>query len=292
MEVLLALFAAVSYGASDFTGGVLSKTTAVLTVVLISQAVSLALLLAVTPFWNGDVTWTAIGWGASAGIAGAAGASLLYRGLSIARMSIVAPISGVLAAAIPVVVGLGLGERPGPVSLAGVGLGFIAVVAVTRAPEASDARTETTSREGRPPDSARRFQRGILEALGAGIGFGVFFVLLERSPEDSGLWPLVGTRISMIGVIAIVAAVGHVSITIRAGALPRLGGLGLINVLADLFFLLATRRGLLSLVAVITSMYPAATVGLSRWILRERMTVQQLFGFILAAASVALIALG
>jgi len=285
MEILLALGAAVSYGASDFVGGVLSKKTAVVVVVLLSTVVSLVLFLMMTPFWEGDASWAAIGWGAAAGIAGAGGASLLYRGLSIGRMSVVAPISGVLAAAIPVLFGLGLGERPGPISWAGVGLGFIAVVAVTRAPDASIPITED-----RPGDARPRLERGTLEGLGAGIGFGLFFVLLERSPGDSGLWPLVGIRFSMIAGLGIVALLGRVSIKPPDGSLVRLAGLGLLNMLADLLYLLATRRGLLSLVAVITSMYPAATVGLGRWILHERMSTQQVAGLGLAATSVALIA--
>jgi uncharacterized membrane protein len=285
VEIVLALCAAAAYGASDFTGGVLSKKTAVLVVVLLSQMISLVLLLVVAPFWKGDVSSVAFGWGAAAGVAGAAGAALLYRGLAVGRMSVVAPISGVLAAAIPVVFGFGLGERPAALSLAGVGLGLIAVITVSRAPDAPDPSAV-------PAGASRGRQRGILDGVGAGIGFGLFFVALERSPEESGLWPLVGTRFSMIAVVGSLALVGRVAIALRSGSLPSFAGLGVINVLADLLYLLATRRGLLSLVAVITSMYPAATVALGRWFLNERMTGQQLFGLGVAAASIALIASG
>lgn len=291
MEILLALGAAVSYGASDFTGGILSKSTAVFFVVLVSQIVSLVLLLAAVPLWEGDLTTQAIGWGAAAGLAGAVGASALYRGLSIGRMSVVAPISGVLAAGIPVVVGLWLGERPGSLALVGVAVGLVAVVAVSRTPDRA-VSTGSTSIVGRPDTSPRRLGRGVLEGLGAGIGFGLFFVLLERSPADSGLWPLVGTRASMIFIVGAVVAIGGGSSALRGGLLVRLCGLGLINVLADLLYLLATRHGLLSLVAVITSMYPAVTVILARSILREPMAAQQGVGLALAAASVVLIALG
>jgi drug/metabolite transporter (DMT)-like permease len=290
VDILLALGAAVSYGASDFTGGVLSKTTAVFLVLLISQIVSLAVLLAVLPFWEADYSTQAIAWGATAGAAGVAGASALYRGLSVGRMSVVAPISGVLAAGIPVLVGLWLGERPTPLALMGVGAGLVAVVAVSRTPDPG-APAGSTSSVRQQVTAAKGPGRGVLEGLGGGIGFGLFFVLLERSPADSGLWPLVGMRTSMIAVAAVVA-IGRLSRSLPTGLVLRLGALGVINVLADLLYLLATRHGLLSLVAVITSLYPAVTVILSRSILREPMDMPQVVGLLLAAASVVLIALG
>jgi uncharacterized membrane protein len=149
VEILLALGAAISYGASDFTGGFISKRAAVFLVVLVSQIVSLAVLLAVLPFWAGNYSREAIGWGATAGVAGVAGASALYRGLSVGRMSVVAPISGVLAAGIPVLVGLWLGERPGPLALIGVAVGLMAVVAVSRTPDPRVPAGSTSSEEHR-----------------------------------------------------------------------------------------------------------------------------------------------
>jgi drug/metabolite transporter (DMT)-like permease len=291
VEILLALGAAISYGASDFTGGFISKRAAVFLVVLVSQIVSLAVLLAVLPFWAGNYSREAIGWGATAGVAGVAGASALYRGLSVGRMSVVAPISGVLAAGIPVLVGLWLGERPGPLALIGVAVGLMAVVAVSRTPDPRVPAGSTSPEEHRG-SGPRGSGRGVLEGLGAGIGFGLFFVLLERSPTDSGLWPLVGTRASMIALVASVVTIGGLSRALPGGLLLRLCWLGFINVLADLLYLLATRHGLLSLVAVITSMYPAVTVILARSMLREAMVKQQVVGLGLAAASVVLIALG
>jgi uncharacterized membrane protein len=288
VEILLALGAAVSYGASDFTGGLLSRTTRVLVVVLLSQLVSFALLLGAVPFWGAEFSQSAIAWGVAAGLAGASGASLLYRGLAIGRMSVVAPISGVLAAGLPVVFGLAVGERPGPTALTGVVLGIIAVVVITRAEGPADA----TDHEPALADAARQGGRGIGEAFGAGSGFGLFFILLERSPGDSGLWPLVGTRISMLLAIGLLVAFRRIPLDFTKRVGRRLVALGVINVLADLLFLLATRRGLLSLVAVITSMYPAATVILARSILSEQMVGQQMIGLAIAAASVGLIASG
>ncbi|MGH2698624.1 MAG: EamA family transporter [Actinomycetota bacterium] len=286
MEVVLALGSAIAYGVSDFTGGVLSKRAHVFTVILLSQLVSSAILILVLPFWDGSFSWRAVQWGAVAGIAGMAGASLLYRGPAIGRMGVVAPITAVLAAAIPLSFGLAFGERPGSVALVGVVVGLAAVVLISSSPEPASAGTET------PPTASRRSGgRGVAEALGAGAGFGLFFILLERTPRDSGLWPLIGTRISMVASVALLVAIAGALFRPTRGMGRSLVWLGFINLGADLLFLLATRTGLLSLVAVITSLYPAATVALARVYLNERMVRQQMFGILCAALSVTLIAL-
>lgn len=287
MEILLALGAAVSYGASDFVGGFLGKTVRVVVVVLLAQLVSVVVLIAVLPFWDGELSAGAIGWGAAAGLAGGGGASLLYRGLAIGRMSVVAPITALLAAGIPVVFGLAVGERPGPVALSGVGVGLLAVAIITRAPNSPGPQAPGDHAAAQAPPVSTG---GIGEAVGAGFGFGLFFILLDRSPDDSGLWPLMGMRISMIVAFGLILAIGRISLRTPPGTTRGLLGLGFLNVLADLLYLLATRRGLLALVAVITSMYPAATVLMARLVLRERVAGRQLLGLAVAAASVVLIA--
>jgi drug/metabolite transporter (DMT)-like permease len=289
MEIVLAIGAAVAFGTSDFVGGLLSRTAAVFSVVLVSQVVSLAGLLVALPFWETGFSPEALGWGAAAGVAATAGASALYRGLSIGRMGVVAPISGVLAAAIPVVFGLGFGERPGPIALVGVALGLVAVTAVSR--QSDQVATAPPSGSDAALQHVARSRRGVLEGLAAGVGFGLFFVLLERSPGDSGLWPLAGMRVSIIALAGCAVAIGGLGAGIGRGSILRLGALGLLNVSADLLYLLATRHGLLSLVAVITSLYPAVTVLLARSVLHERMDRSQMVGLALAVVSVVLIAL-
>jgi drug/metabolite transporter (DMT)-like permease len=316
MEIVLALGSALAYGVSDFTGGVLSKRAHVFTVILISQLVSCALLLLALPVWAGSFSGDALGWGAAAGVMGVSGAALLYRGLAIGRMGVVAPITAVLAAAIPLTFGLITGERPGSVALIGVIVGLVAVVLISMSPEPVSEGGDTSRESGesggaRGPGGARehhghqkhrvpqaiarealsRPARGIAEAVGAGVGFGLFFILLERTPTDSGLWPLVGTRISMLAAVGLLVAIGSASLRPPTGTGQVLILLGVTNLGADLLFLLATRSGLLSLVAVITSLYPAATVALARVLLNERMVRQQLIGVALAAVSVTLIAL-
>jgi drug/metabolite transporter (DMT)-like permease len=280
MEILLALGAAASYGVSDFTGGVLTRRAHVLVVFLLSQLVSAALLLAVVMLWADAISWPGVGWGAAAGLAGVMGTSLLYQGLAIGRMSVVAPISAVVGAGLPVVFGLAVGERPGPAALAGIVMGLVAVVVITRAPD-------------RPAvPAAARSRQAIVCAFGSGVGFGLFYVLLERSPVDSGLWPLLGMRISLVGLLGLLVVVRRLPVRMPAGMGPSLLALGVVNTMADLLFLLATREGLLSLVAVITSMYPAVTVALATLVLGERIAGRQVVGLVVAAGSVALIALG
>jgi drug/metabolite transporter (DMT)-like permease len=251
MEIVLALGSAIAYGVSDFTGGVLTKRAHVFHVILLSQLVSCVILVLALPFWGGSFSREALQWGIIAGVAGMAGAALLYRGLAIGRMGVVAPITAVLAAVIPLSFGLAVGERPGWLSLIGVAIGLVAVVLIS---SSSAPDTATGGTDGEPLPSSGR--RGLVEALGAGAGFGLFFILLERTPDGSGIWPLAGTRISMIGAVVLLAVLTNAPFRPSTGMAPRLIWLGFINLLADLLYLLATRAGLLSLVAVITSCIP------------------------------------
>jgi drug/metabolite transporter (DMT)-like permease len=292
MEIILALAAAVSYGVSDFAGGVLTRRAHVFVVFLLSQLASFALLVAAVALWADAISWPGVGWGAAAGLAGVVGTSLLYQGLAIGRMSVVAPITAVLGAGLPVLFGLALGERPGPVAWAGIVAGLVAVVVITRAPEPPATQPAASPPDALAVQAGARARQAIICAVGAGVGFGLFFVLLERSPADSGLWPMLGTRVSLVGVLSLLVAVRGLSVRVPARMGWSLLGLGVVNTMADLLFLLATRTGLLSLVAVITSMYPAVTVGLAWQVLGERIARRQAAGLVIAAVSVALIALG
>lgn len=280
MEIVLALGAAASYGLSDFGGGVLTRRAHVLAVSLLSQLVSAVLLALAVLLWAGAYSPSGLGWGLAAGIAGIAGTVLLYQGLAIGRMSVVAPITAVLGAGLPVLFGLATGDRPGGAAITGIGLGLIAVVVITRSPEHGTAAQATDPR------------RALWCAIGSGVGFGLFFILLQRSPADSGLWPLMGTRISALVLLGILVAAQRVSLRPALAAGWWAAALGAGIALADLLFLLATRGGMLSLVAVVTSLYPAVTVTLASLFLHEKITRIQLAGLVAAGASVALIAAG
>lgn len=283
MAIVLGLAAALTYGAADFLGALATKTTKVFTVVLVSQMLGSGLLMVALPFLlDTPMSTTAVGWGALAGVAGAVGVALFYQGLSIGRMGAVAPITGVEAAAVPVIFGLISGERPSPLAMSGVLVALGAVALISSSPP-----TEANSTE-----ENRWLEPGVGLALGAGVAFGAFFILLYRADADSGLWPLVGARISSLVTIAVGLLLMKGWERPNRSTLPAIAGAGLLDVAANLLFLLAVRRGLLSIVAVLTSMYPAATVVLARLLLEERFHRSQLTGLGLAVLGVTAMTLG
>ena len=282
MAVVLGLLASIAYGCADFFGGLSSRRAPVLTVVFLSQFIGTGMLILALPFFLSDpFSASAVAWGMGAGVAGSAGVTLLFRGLSIGRMSVVAPVTGTVAAGLPVVVGLISGERPSAVALAGVVVALLAVVLVSSGDHGADE-----------PAHEKLAASGLPEAIGAGTCFGLFFVLLDKAGDASGLWPLVGARFSSLTVMGLALLVTRTALRPPSGTLPMIAAAGALDVAANLFYLLATRHGLLSLVAVLTSMYPATTVVLARFVLNERLTRLQLGGLLLAGAGIAAIAAG
>lgn len=172
MALVFALAAAVTYGAADFIGGLVTKRAGAIRVVLLSQAFgTLLTVLSMPVLGGGTFSSAAIVWGALAGVGGGAGILLLYRGLSIGRMSVVAPITGVEAAGVPVIAGFLLGERPSSLALGGVFLALVAVALVSRSEREEGGES----------------RRGLPEALGAGLAFGAFFICLDQAPDASGI---------------------------------------------------------------------------------------------------------
>jgi drug/metabolite transporter (DMT)-like permease len=285
LAVVLALGSAGVYGAADFLGGLLARRISATTVTLLGQVAGVLVLGLALPFVGGVVRPADLAWGATSGMAGGVGVLLLYRALAMGTMSVVAPITAVCAAGLPVVVGLALGERPDPLALVGVALALLAIGLVSR--EGGEAAGE--ERADAPP---RRASAGAVRlALLAGLAFGLFFVLLERSSEDAGLWPLVAARAGSISLLAVLAVVTRQPFTAPRGLLAGIAVSGTLDMAANVLYLLATREGLLSLVAVLTSLYPASTVLLATVVLRERLRAVQLGGLLCAAVAVVLIAL-
>ncbi|MDP9066747.1 MAG: DMT family transporter [Actinomycetota bacterium] len=286
MAILLGLAAAVTYGAADFLGGLATKKTKVFTVVLVSQLIGSLLLLAAIPFFlRTEPTGSALMWGALSGIAGAAGVALFYQGLSLGRMGAIAPITAVEAASVPVLFGLVTGERPSALALAGVVLALVAVGLVSSSPEAASATTAAPIKRGWR-------DTGLAHAVGAGLAFGAFFILLDAAGDDTGLWPLAGARVSSIVFTAAALVATRGWDRPDRTSLPAIAGAGALDVAANLFYLLGSRVGLLSIVAVLTSMYPATTVLLARVTLNERLERVQAAGLAVAAAGVVAISLG
>jgi len=287
MGVLFGLLAAATYGVADFAGGQVSRRANVFSVVLVSQLAGAVPLALVVPFFaDQPPTTAALVWGAAAGFGGGTGVLFLYRGLAVGRMSVVAPITGVTAASLPVVFGLAIGERPGPISLIGVAVALAAVVLVSAAP--SPDSDENVEAEDQP--SWKR--SGVPYAFAAGTGFGLFFVFLDAAGDDAGVWPLVATRCSSLVLVAAIALSLRRPVKPPPGTTKLMVVAGVLDVAANVFYLISTRFGLLSLVAVLTSMYPAVTVLMARIFLNERMVAKQLVGLALAGAAILLIVLG
>jgi drug/metabolite transporter (DMT)-like permease len=278
VAVVLALASAVVYGAADFLGGLASRRTSAFGVVALSQVVGLVALLALLPWLGGPVGAADLAWGAAAGIAGAAGLVLFFRTLARGVMSVIAPVTAVTAAAVPVLVGLLAGNRIGPWAAVGIALALAAVVLVSAEGGLSALRTA-------PPTS-------VAPALAAGIAFGLFFVLLDRTSEQAGLTPLVAARLASVTLVVVLALVGRQSLRVTrpAHGLVALSGVG--DMTANALFLLATQAdGQLAITGVLASLYPVSTVVLAQLLLRERLAGAQLAGLGTAVAAVVLITL-
>lgn len=286
MSVVLALFAALAYGISDFVGGLASRRAKAVTVLLYSYPVGALLMILLLPAFPGPVSQATLAWGLAGGVAGFVGVLLMYTALGMAPMNVISPVTALTSAAVPVVAGVLYGERPGALAWLGIALGLTAIVMISRSPEPAPAESaaDLAVLHGRASG------RAIGLALVAGVGFGAYFICLARADADSGLWPVVLARLS--------ASALTIPVALRMRAAHRLGGSllvlaaagGALDALANLFFLLASREGLLSLASVITSLYPAGTVLLAAILLRERTTALQRVGFAIAAAAVVLVA--
>jgi len=278
VAVLLALGSAVVYGTSDFLGGLASRKASVFGVVALSQVAGLVALLALLPWLGGTTGLADLAWGAAAGIAGAAALVLFFRTLASGVMSVVAPVTAVTAAAVPVLAGLLGGERIGVWSAIGIALALIAVVLVSA--EGGLAALRAARPASIPP------------ALAAGAGFGIFFVLLDRTGDDTGLTPLVAARLASVALVIVLALLGRRPLRVGRTALPLVVLSGVGDMTANSLFLLATQaHSQLAIVGVLASLYPVSTVVLAQVLLREKLVPAQLAGLASAFAAVVLITL-
>jgi drug/metabolite transporter (DMT)-like permease len=279
MPILLAACSALVYGIADYCGGRASRSHPSTVVTVVGQAVSLVLIVAAvavmgTPSPAAGAWW----WGGSAGAAGAIGLAALYFGLAQGTMTVVAPIAAVVGAVLPVVVGLSSGERPNLLGYAGMVIAVLAVALVSGVVGAAHA--------GPVPRAA------IAAAVVAGTGFGLLFVLLDRAPGDSGLWPLVAARVVSVPLLLVAVVATRVRPGAARGLLAYAVLAGALDMAANVLYLEAVRGGLLSLVAVVSSLYPASTVVLAYGVDGERFSRSQAVGMALAAAALVLVTLG
>jgi drug/metabolite transporter (DMT)-like permease len=278
MAVLLALASAVVYGASDFLGGLASRRASVFGVVAVSQVVGLVALVALLPWLGGPVGFADLGWGATAGLCGAVGLVVFFRALAGGTMSVIAPVTALTAAAVPVLVGVLGGDAIGRWAAVGIALALAAVVLVSAESGLSALRA------ARPASVA--------PALAAGTAFGFFFVALDRTSADSGLTPLVTARLASLLLVVVLAAVRRRPMRVSRAALPLAALSGIGDMSANALFLLATQQpGQLAITGVLASLYPVSTVVLAQLLLRERLAKTQLTGLGAAVAAVVLITL-
>ncbi len=277
MGIVLGLLAALCYGTSDFAAGVGGRRASSEAVAILSQPIGLlAAVVAVLVLDSNSPTASVLVWGAISGLGSGVGTLALYRGLTVGRMSVVAPLSAVLAAALPAIVGIATGDVLSPLRLLGLVLAFPGIALVSRQVQ--------QGRESGPS--------GVAEGLLAGAGFALLFIALDRAGTDSGAWPLVPAQaVAVLSVLALGLALGKPAGTWSAAWVPALIT-GVLGGAANLLFLASTGEGELSVVAVLTSLYPAVTIVLARGFLHEHWSRTQAVGLVLSAVAVTLISVG
>ena len=293
MALLLALVSAVLYGAADFLGGLASRRARVVPVVTLAQGSGCVLLAVMLRFLPAASPTSAdLLWGSAAGLAGGVGVSLLYRGLAVGSMAIVAPVSAICAVVIPVVAAVAFGERLQNLTMVGMAVALIAIMLVSQQAENSDVAGGEDPRDGPVPRRRLRRPPGLGIALASGVAVGIFFLCLAHTHRDAGMWPLLVARATSTILFGAGAAVARVSFAwpSRVIAFAVVGG-G-IDMAANAAYLLAARGEALSVVVTLVSLYPASTVVLARVFLGERFSALQAAGIGLALVAVVLIVSG
>ena len=291
MVVLLGLAAAVLYGSGDFLGGMATRRAHVLTVLTLVETAAVIVAVAVAVLSGGPATMPGLAWGFSAGVIGGLGLIIFYVGLAAGPMSVVAPVSGLVATVLPVAVALTEGERPGVGVYAGALLCLVAIVLASSAGE-----TEAPGRARQ----RRRLGRAIAYGTASGVSFGLFFLLIRNAGQSGEVWPVAAGRIGELAIVLAAAAAlrpglmrgisgGGIGGGIRGGIPLAAASAGVIDVLANLCYVAATRIGAFGLAVVLASLYPGVTVLLARVVLGERLRWIQRVGLGLAAIGILLV---
>jgi drug/metabolite transporter (DMT)-like permease len=314
LPVIVGLVSALVYGAADFLGGTASRRISPVRVTAIAAVAGLVVLLAALPFVGGTWSREAVLLGALSGVTGAVAIGLLYACLAIGPMSILSPLTAVVSAIVPLTIGLVGGERLGTIGYLALALALVAVVLVGFVPEKGAVRPRLV---------------GVAMAVGSGAAIGVFLVILDQTPDDSGLVPLVLNRavsgailFAVVGILFVYrrSSRSRSSLPSRSSrsrsSLPsrssrsrsdrietlaaqpgwrpglRLAILcGVVDAAANTGLLIGLRIGDLSVMAVLTALYPAGTIILAAVMLKERIAPVQIVGLVLAVAAGAMLAL-
>jgi len=274
-SITFGLLSAIVWGAGDFSGGLASKRTGVYAVIITSQLVGLFLLLGLALVFDkaqplpGDLAW-----GAAAGAAGAVGLLALYRGLASGRMGLIAPLSAVLAAALPVMVGAFTQGIPDLAQFIGFGFALVGVWLLSRPERALDFR----------------LNEFILPVV-AGVGFGLFFIFIDNANERTVFWPIMAARVASVILMTLTARANGQPLWPERAHVPLIALAGVLDAGGNAFFTIATQIGRLDVASVLSSLYPASTVALAWMILKERLTRPQWLGVAAALIAIVLIAL-
>jgi drug/metabolite transporter (DMT)-like permease len=288
LTVIIGLSSALVFGSADFLGGLAARRMSAVLATAIAALVGLVVLCVALPVIGGTWSGSAVLLGMLSGVSGAVAIGLLYACLAIGPMSILSPLTAVVSAIVPLTIGLVGGERLGPVGYVALGLAVIAIVLVGFVPERGVVRPTA---------------KGVLMAIGSGIAIGTFLVIIDRTPDDSGIVPLVVNRATSAAIMftVVLAAwliarwrqAGHVDLK-RGSWLAGLRfaiACGVIDAIANVGLLVGVRIGELSVMAVLTALYPAGTIILAAIVLKERIAPVQYAGLVLAVLAGGMLAL-
>ena len=278
-SVFYGLLAATTWGMGDFSGGIATRRANVVVVMLFSQLVGISMftLLALVTHEQFPSPRD-LAWGAAAGVAGLVGIAALYSAMALGQMGIVAPISGVITAALPVLAGALMQGLPNPLNLLGFALALVGVFLISRSGDGT----------ARPVS--------IVLAVIAGFGFGGFLILIAQAQHGTVFWPLAAARAASI-TVSVLGVLGQRAFSrLPRNPLPRNALLpavlaGVLDSSGNLFFVLSSQAGRLDVAGVLSSLYPATTVLLALALLHERLLRSQAVGVLLALAAIPLISL-
>lgn len=274
LALTFGLTSAVAWGAGDFSGGFATRQSPVLTVIFISQVIGGALLTALAILRGTPLPGLAfMAAGALAGIFGMSGLICLYKGLAVGRMGIVAPLSAVITALVPVTFAFFTEGAPRILQMAGFAVALVAVWCLA----AADGRFRINRQE-------------LLLSLAAGGGFGLFFILIDQASQVSVLWPLVAARTASLALIGAILVLRGQPLALEPRRLPLMALAGVLDTAGNAFFALAAQMGRLDVAAVLSSLYPMSTVLLARYILKEHLRPQQWAGVLAAVSAMVLVA--
>jgi uncharacterized membrane protein len=277
LSILFGLSSALAWGAGDFIGGVASRKTAAYRVVLYAEIFGLLLLLAALLFVDAVIPpWPNLLMALFAGGLGSSGLLILYRAMASGQMSVAAPISALLAAVLPVVIGFFTDGFPGAGKLAGFLLAFTAVWMIAQ---------ET----GNKPQLERLSDLSL--PLFSGLCFGAYFIILHRAAQDTLLWPMIASRTGGVLALLVYALYKRESWRVERPLWPYLMSNGTLDIGGNAFFILAGQVGRLDIAAVLSSLYPGATVILAALILKENINLIQKLGILAALIAIALMTL-